>query len=388
LSRGADLCCRIDDRQEDGMKRNLKRGITGPDVRELQETLNAQGYRLPLTGFFGRQTDEAVRKFQAVRGLVPDGIVGYRTRRALGLDRKPVHPSGSGHSPQPDKGSSHPAGHPSHPVGPPIDPLGNAASFLRNLSDLARRLGCDVVDLLESARKARARERTAPKPAPSRPPAKAPEGKPSQPPAQTPGDDRLQDVKGMHLSKKGKQFIFTHESQASVSNHLHWPRGASGVTLGPGYDMKKRSKSEIRTDMMAIGLDALTSTKISEGSELTGAKADDFANDNYSLVNLTEKQEMKLLDWISPKYERKVKEYIRIPLKQSQFDALVSFAYNPGYEFGTVMELVNNGKIAVAMAEIKKRVKSKGNIVKSLVSRRNYEVNLYLYGDYGKLRKV
>ncbi len=374
------------------MKRNLKRGITGPDVRELQQTLSTQGYRLPLTGFFGRQTDEAVRKFQAVRGLVPDGIVGYKTRSALGLDRKPVHPGGSGNSPQPDKGSSHPAGHPSHPVGPTIDPFGNAAGFLRNLSDLARRLGCDVADLLESARKARARDRATPKPAPPRPPAGAPEGKPSQSPAQapaeTPGDDRLQDVKGMHLSKKGKEFIYTHEALKNVSNRLHWPGGASGVTLGPGYDMKARTKLEIKSDLMAIGLDEVTAGKVSKAAGLTDKKAKEFAEDNNDVVYLSNQQEMKLLDWIAPKYENAVKQYGRGSLKQSQFDALVSYAYNPAYEFSAVIELVNNVKIADAMAELRKRVKSKGKVMQSLVNRRNFEINLFLYGNYGKLRKV
>jgi len=361
-------------------------------VRELQETLNAQGYRLPSTGFFGKKTDEAVRKFQTVKGLVPDGIVGYRTRRALGLDRKPVHPSGSGHSPQPDKSSSHPAGHPSNPVGPSIDPLGTASNFLRNLSDLARRLGCDVADLLESARKARARERTAPKSVPSRSPAQTPAGKPSQTPAQlpaeTPGDDRLQDVKGMHLSKKGKQFIYTHEAAKNISTRLHWPEGASGVTLGPGYDMKGRSALEIKSDLMAIGVDAVTAEKVSKAAGLTGGSAKKFARNNHNVINLSEKQEMHLLDWIAPKYENDVKKYARAPLKQSQFDALVSYAYNPAYKFSAVIKLVNDGKIAVAMAELRKRVKSGGEVKESLVRRREYEIKLFLHGDYGKLRIV
>jgi len=372
------------------MKRNLKRGITGPDVRELQETLNVQGYRLPLTGYFGRQTDEAVRKFQTVRGLVPDGIVGYRTRRALGLDRKPVHPKGSGHSPQPDKSSSHPAGHPSNPVGPPIDPLGSAASFLRNLNDLARRLGCDVADLLESARKARARDRVAPKPAPPRSPAKAPEGKPSQPPAQAPaempGDDRLQDVKGMRISKQGLRFVFTHESQKGVSNRLHWPKGKSGVTLGSGYDMRYRGKAEIIKDMTTIGLDPVTAKKIAEGSELSGTDALAFAKNNRELVNLTEQQEMQLLILKVPEYEDIVKSNIRVKLYQYQYDALVCFAYNVGPKPTTAYQQINKGKVADAMATMNKYVKSGGEIVKHLQERRKHEIALYLHKDYGRLR--
>jgi hypothetical protein len=35
------------------------------------------------------------------------------------------------------------------------------------------------------------------------------------------------------ISEQGLWFIFRREAQADVSNHLHWPGGSSGVTLGP-----------------------------------------------------------------------------------------------------------------------------------------------------------
>jgi hypothetical protein len=60
--------------------RLLRHGSHGADVKALQETLSALGFNLgPADGVFGDKTTEAVRKFQASRGLTADGIVGHDT---------------------------------------------------------------------------------------------------------------------------------------------------------------------------------------------------------------------------------------------------------------------------------------------------------------------
>lgn len=66
----------------------LSQGSRGPEVATLQRELNRQLFPRPnLTadGVFGRLTDQAVRAFQRNSGLVPDGIVGSKTRAALGM---------------------------------------------------------------------------------------------------------------------------------------------------------------------------------------------------------------------------------------------------------------------------------------------------------------
>ncbi|GAB3714667.1 peptidoglycan-binding protein [Mariniluteicoccus flavus] len=54
-------------------------------VREVQCRLAAKGYTEvgAADGIFGSKTDAAVRRFQRAKGLVPDGIVGPKTWRAL-----------------------------------------------------------------------------------------------------------------------------------------------------------------------------------------------------------------------------------------------------------------------------------------------------------------
>jgi peptidoglycan hydrolase-like protein with peptidoglycan-binding domain len=64
----------------------LKRGMSGPKVRDLQVMLNLQVPSLPLLevdGIFGPKTYARVVMFQNQAGLVPDGIVGPFTTKAL-----------------------------------------------------------------------------------------------------------------------------------------------------------------------------------------------------------------------------------------------------------------------------------------------------------------
>ena len=68
----------------------LRRGTTGPSVVTVQASLNriAQSYpaipKIPVVdGIFGSRTEAAVRKFQEIFNLSPDGIVGPATWYAL-----------------------------------------------------------------------------------------------------------------------------------------------------------------------------------------------------------------------------------------------------------------------------------------------------------------
>jgi murein L,D-transpeptidase YcbB/YkuD len=64
----------------------LKRGDEGPDVLLLQQALVADGItELHPDGKFGVRTQSAVKKFQRRERLVSDGIVGFYTRKALGI---------------------------------------------------------------------------------------------------------------------------------------------------------------------------------------------------------------------------------------------------------------------------------------------------------------
>lgn len=69
-----------------GLIRNLREGMTGKDVKKLQELLAEDQSIYPegrITGFFGKLTAKAIKKFQARHGLDQVGFVGPKTLAKL-----------------------------------------------------------------------------------------------------------------------------------------------------------------------------------------------------------------------------------------------------------------------------------------------------------------
>ncbi|CAH0222510.1 MULTISPECIES: L,D-transpeptidase family protein [Peribacillus] len=65
---------------------SLKKGSSGPQVIELQKRLTKLGYSTKgVDGAFGKNTEAAVMKFQKSKKLNSDGVVGPKTKKALGL---------------------------------------------------------------------------------------------------------------------------------------------------------------------------------------------------------------------------------------------------------------------------------------------------------------
>jgi GH24 family phage-related lysozyme (muramidase) len=191
------------------------------------------------------------------------------------------------------------------------------------------------------------------------------------------------------LSPMGVKFIYRQESLVGVTNHLHWPGGASGITLGPGYDMKARSAAQITADMKAIGLpDAAIEIVAKAAGMAAGANHLDsnamkkFAKDHRKDVDLNDQQQMGLLKHIAVHYEGMVRRALKVPLAQHEFDALVSYAYNPGGGWQHATRFINAGKVAEAMQVIRSCNRSKGAVMKGLTLRRADEVKLFMEGKY------
>lgn len=72
---------------------HLQSGMSGAIVKELQQLLVAQGFKLPkygIDGEFGNETKAAVEAFQTAQGLIPSGIVDDITKNLLLTQKKQV----------------------------------------------------------------------------------------------------------------------------------------------------------------------------------------------------------------------------------------------------------------------------------------------------------
>ncbi len=63
--------------------REIKMEDEGPDVKFAQAALQCWGYTIVVTGIFGKEMDDKVRKFQKAKGLDPDGEIGPLTWKEL-----------------------------------------------------------------------------------------------------------------------------------------------------------------------------------------------------------------------------------------------------------------------------------------------------------------
>lgn len=65
------------------IKRVLRQGDSGRDVKTLQTWLTTIGYQVPQSGYFGGVTTGAVMDFQSLHQIRASGAVGFWTVRAL-----------------------------------------------------------------------------------------------------------------------------------------------------------------------------------------------------------------------------------------------------------------------------------------------------------------
>ena len=338
------------------MSHVLKIGSHGGTVRPLQAMLKHYDPALVTDGAFGPRTERAVRLAQRRLGLFPpDGIAGPITLGALAKAAKPASVV-----------------------------TGKSAGVAEWVRSICGQIGSAVTAI--------EKEVSGWLSSPSTPPPTIPKPiltavKPAIRHAQTgsmsPGVVKNPAI--LSMSELGRQFVFRHEAgDGRLTAHLHFPGGSSGVTLGPGYDMKARTEAEVANDLVNIGVGASDAAAAAKGATLKGADAVAFAHANRNLLNLNHDQQVLLQLRYKARYENMVRHGVKIPLHQYEFDALVSYAGNPGSSNGwlTTIKLVNERKNAEAMVEIKKFVYTGHAWSKGLANRRDAEARLFLYADY------
>lgn len=158
----------------------------------------------------------------------------------------------------------------------------------------------------------------------------------------------------MKLSEKGRAIL---ENAEGLRLHVYWDGGSEGDgfrTIGRGH---KLTDEEIRDGVVRIG-----DEHVAFDGGITEEQADQL-----------------LLQDIAPA-EEAVRDFVRVPLSQGQFDALVLFAFNVGrgaFGTSTLRRLLNEGAYAKVPHELGRWVNSAGRRMKGLVHRREMEVALW-----------
>lgn len=84
-------------------------------------------------------------------------------------------------------------------------------------------------------------------------------------------------------------------------------------------------------------------------------------------------------------YENAVNKYVKVPISQNQFDALVSFSFNCGVtalKTSTLLRELNNKDYSRAANEFLRWNKSNGKVLKGLTKRRKEERGLFMQKEY------
>lgn len=103
-------------------------------------------------------------------------------------------------------------------------------------------------------------------------------------------------------------------------------------------------------------------------------------------MTITMAQAMELLRRDLEDHESDVLRAVKVPLKQHQFDALVSFDFNVGghnFRRSTLLKKLNAGDFDGAAGQFSRWVYAGAEVVPGLIARRVREAKLFSMGDYG-----
>lgn len=171
--------------------------------------------------------------------------------------------------------------------------------------------------------------RAAAKAKPATPPVPTPAPKPAAPAQPRPG--------GLRSSPAALDLIVAEEDSneayyARHYQHFEWPQGASGPTVGIGYDCGYVTAAELRADWSGI-VDDATIAALERACGLRGAAAQAFVHARGASVTIPwDRAIAEFRDREMPKWERHVAAALpnTALLSGDCFGALVSLAYNRG----------------------------------------------------------
>ncbi len=150
------------------------------------------------------------------------------------------------------------------------------------------------------------------------------------------------------------------------------PHGIQLLKQWEGFELKVYKDS---AGLPTIGVGhLLTKAELSSGKILIKGVTVKYAS------GLTDQQVEDLLSQDIRPVEEVVNKNVKVELNQNQFNALVSFTFNVGngaFIQSTLLKLLNQGKHNEVPDQLRRWVRSGGQIVTGLVNRRENEVKLW-----------
>lgn len=118
----------------------------------------------------------------------------------------------------------------------------------------------------------------------------------------------------------------------------------------------------------------LTQSELSSGKIIINGQSVKWS------AGLTEAQILDLLDQDVGRFEDAVRKNVTVPLKQHQFDTLVSFSFNVGtgaFRKSTLLKVLNAKKYDQVPSQLMRWNRAGGRVVRGLTKRREREVELW-----------
>ena len=192
-----------------------------------------------------------------------------------------------------------------------------------------------------------------------------------------------------------RKFLWENEYHPKFSKSFHIPSPTSGLTVGAGYDTKKRQAGQVYADLIDAGAKEDTARAIADGAGLRGKKARAYADANAGRVSLTQEQIMKLFDIDVPRHEARLEKNLKAAgydlkkLSPQQRALYLDYEVNTGNvlkEFPEFSKALGSNDFEKALKQYKRFTKNKeGQWVP--LGQRNARTEEYLKAMLAKSKK-